>query len=205
MTMYVLPPFLMHPSVLLLPGGALALLLLLSLPSLLSGGVAKDVATAAYSYIAQSLGIVLMTIGALPSAYAVFAQQPLASGAYVGLLLTFSLGGLLYLRHDTKLSKMPSAAKQGPGVLFFYMWKVVGLVIALFAGLSALLSLSTIGLQEAGDWWINQMVLLLYGLIVSWFTIGSYTTSVKAAPIMKASPAPAKKLIAGKPLKLAKR
>ena len=64
----------------LLPIAVLLLFVVLVLPGLARAGTKPEsLALAAYGYLAQSLGVILMTAGGLPAVYAVISHQVLAS------------------------------------------------------------------------------------------------------------------------------
>jgi len=151
------------------------------------------------------LAILLMTSGALPALYAVCAQRPLAEMTYVGLLIVFLIGGGLLLWHDARLRTIDSASKAIPGALFFVTWKFIGLLVILFSGISFVLRLIDAA-EKIGDWWVIHLIMLLYGLIISWFTLhqpaATETTimpAVSPKPVAPAIPSAPKKLIATKP------
>lgn len=156
----------------LLPIAILLLFVLLMLPGLArTGAKPESLALATYGYLAESLGIILMTAGGLPAVYAVVAHQILASNTYLGLLVLFIIGGITYLWHDAMLSDVDTVSKSIPSSLFFYTWKLIGLIVTLFASLSFLLEWLLNSNNHTEGWWMVHVVMLLYGLLVSWFTV----------------------------------
>lgn len=185
---------------LLVPVIVLLLFVVLVLPGLARPGAKPEsIARAAYGYLAQSIGIILMTTGGLPAVYAVIAQQQLTSNMYLGLLLVFVIGGIAYLWHDNLVRSIDDASKAVPAALFFYCWKFIGLLVLLFAGLTYLLDALTIGGNAPLDWWVTPFVLFLYGLLLSWFTFRRPDLPVLKAPVMTPTAQP--RLIAKKPVK----
>lgn len=158
---------------------------------------AEAVSQAAYCYLAQMLGILLMTAGALPALYAVFSLQTLSEATYIGLLLVFAIGGLLFLWHDGHLRHIDAASKAIPGAIFFVTWKFIGLLICAFAGLSFVLKLLMLE-EQPNHWWVPYLLMLLYGLIISWFTLhrapAAHTTHVHhhVQPVVAKKPVAAK-------------
>lgn len=195
--MMPMSPTMMFQSVGLLGGLFLPLIVLLLfailvLPGVLHGsGKPHAIGKAAYNYLAASLGIVLMSAGGLPAVYAVFARQPLSTGSYTGLLLVFAVGGLTFLWHDARLEKSDSASKALPASLFFFTWKFIGLLVSLFAGLSFVLRIIARTDTGASDWWVIHLIMLLYGLLLSWFTINEEKQAIK--PLAHAVPMKASK------------
>lgn len=166
-----------------LPLFVLALLALLSIPATLRPNVRADaVFRALYHELAKTLGVLLLTAGGLPALYAVVAQQPLSALMYVGLLLVFASGGLLFLWHDARIGTLDPASRALPVALFFAAWKLVGLLIVVFTLLSLVLRLLFLE-ERSGDWWSIHAVMLLYGLLLSWFTLDRPVLSRPAAPV----------------------
>ena len=156
-----------------LPIIVLLLFTILALPMFLRQNTnAEAMCCAIECYLAEMLGILFMTAGGLPALYAVFAGEPLTEITYVGLLLVFAVGGLLFLWHDARLRSIDPAAKAFPAALFHSTWKFLGLIIVTFTSLSLILRLMLIE-EQAGPWWITHMIMLLYGLLISWFTLKS--------------------------------
>ncbi len=172
----------------LMPVAILLLFVILVLPGLARVGTKPEtLALAAYGYLAQSLGIILMTAGGLPAVYAVVAHQILPSNTYLGLLILFIIGGVTYLWHDSMLQKVDTVSKAIPAALFFYSWKFIGLLIALFASLSFMLEFLVGAEGQPYGWWNVHLVMLLYGLLLCWFTIKPHAAPAvqRPAPIMK--------------------
>jgi hypothetical protein len=156
----------------LLPVAILVLFVVLVLPGLARTGTKPEtLALAAYCYLAEALGVILMTAGGLPAVYAVVSHQLLASNTYLGLLILFIIGGIIYLRHDAKLRTVDADSKAIPAALFFYSWKFIGLVIVLFTCLSFVLDWLVNTAPGHTDTWTVDLVMLLYGLLLCWFTI----------------------------------
>ncbi len=155
----------------LLPIGVLLLFVVLVIPGLSREGMKPEqLARATYGYLAEALGIILMTAGGLPAMYAVIAQQSLDSNTYLGLLILFIIGGVTYLWHDAKLAKVDAISKSIPSALFFYSWKFIGLIIVLFTSLSFVLELLVNTGNQTAGWWNVYAVMCAYGLILTWFT-----------------------------------
>lgn len=179
---------------LFLPAAGMLLISFLILPAMLrSGGKAEDIGKAAYCYLAQSVGILLMALGGMPALYAVLASQPLAGMMYTGLLLLFALGGIVYLSHDTAVRSIDPAARAVSGTVFFYTWKLMGLAAVLFAVSGLLLRLAAGGATDA-RWWVFYAVLLVFGGVITWFTqmpraVGPVFRSAPIAPVPAAKAA----------------
>jgi len=133
------------------------------------GAKAKQVGEAIYSYLMQTVGVILMTIGALPTIYSVLSGRGYSSITYLGLLMVFSIGGVIFLWHDHHEQAIDTASKAVPGAIYFYMFKILGHLLTIFAGLSLLL---TIIFSGGGDpeWWMTPMIMLFYGLLLCWCT-----------------------------------
>lgn len=160
--------------VLFLPLMAIQLFALLAIPGMLKPGVrASEVGKALLAFSAQTVGILLMTVGGLPTAYTVLASQPLSSGTYTALLFIFAIGGLTYLWHDAALRHIDPAAKSVPQMIFGCAWKFVGLLIVLCSLLSLLLRLALEAGSLSPGWWIMHLTFIVYGLILTYASLGS--------------------------------
>lgn len=176
---------------LMLPVIILVLFTLVCLPAVFRpSSRAEAIGKAAYCYLAQMLGVLLMTAGGLPALYAVCTGNPLTEITYVGLLMIFAIGGLIFLWHDAVLHTIDAPSRAIPGTIFFITWKFIGLLVTAFAALSFVLKLILADTREP-NWWTVQLIMLAYGLTVSWFVL--YPPSKAAAPAPKASPTPKKK------------
>ena len=174
--MPVTPLSLLFDSRLLLTEGLIGVLLimlftLLMLPSVLkAGSETEEVAKAAYGYIAQTIGLFLMTVSGLPAFYAAFGWATYSSGAYAGLLTIFAVGGILFLWQDSVLRQIEPASRLLPQIIFSHVWKLIGLLAVLAAGLSGAFFLFTNTAPLTPGWWVMYAGLFLYGVIVSWLT-----------------------------------
>ncbi len=157
-----------------LPIAALALIALFAVPGMLRGGHAWHTAAAAYHYLAQSLGVILLTAGGVPVVQAVLSGQEIENVSYIALLFVFAIGGLLLLWNDGKLRHIDAASKAVAGALFFYTWKLIGLLVTIFSALSLLLSIVLGALGAGTDTMVSMthVTMLVYGLLLSWFTSG---------------------------------
>jgi hypothetical protein len=166
-----------------LPLFILLIFLLLTLPAVFRpSDRAESIYRSAYAVLTQMLGVLLMTAGGLPALYAVFASAPLHATTYAGLLIVFLLGGILFLWGDNQLRLIDPASKAIPTALFFTAWKFVGLLIVVATLLSLILRLLSPE-PRAEDFWIVHMIMLLYGLIISWFTLYKPLDDAPAPPV----------------------
>lgn len=149
---------------------------------------------ALYCHLMEFIGVLLMTAGALPALFAVFSMQPLSQITYVGLLLVFAAGGLLFLWHDARLQEVDASARETADALFLNVWKLTGVLVVVFTGLSLLLRLM-LATDRTDAWWVMHLTMFLYGLILCWFTLHrvapvrpapSRTLFTKKAPATKA-------------------
>lgn len=190
------------PYGMMLPVAVVALLALVALAGIVRGGNPWEIAYATYCYFAEAVGIILITTGSLPVLLAVMTGQLLDSETYVGLLFVFAVGGILFLWHDAKLRGVDASAKAVPGAIFFFSWKLIGLLLASFALLSLILSvvIETVQLQSA----VMHVTVLIYGVCLSWFTQvngrarQTVTTRTLGIPVVPAMAAKAKKPVAKK-------
>ncbi len=147
-------------------------LALLFVPSMLKQGAqVQSVGRAVYSYIGQSIGILLMAVSALPALYAVLARLAYPNSTFTALLFVFAFGGMTFLWHDYLSSTVDPASRQVPFLIHFYTWKLMGLLLILLSSLSLVLQLVFVqgGLLDAASWELHT-VLILFGLALCWCT-----------------------------------
>jgi len=191
---------------LLLPLMVLQIIALLFIPSMLNTGAKpREVGEALFCYLMQGVGVILMTVGALPTVFSVFAGVAFPGRTYVALLVVFTCGGILFLIHDQLSQSLSSASKAVPQAVYFFSLKIIGNLIALLSGLSIILSIITGNTQQG--WWVMPFVLLFYGLILSWCTRVDQEKQVfQSAPMQVPTRITAKKPAArSKPKKTAKK
>lgn len=179
--------------VVLLPLILLQVLALLIIPSILSGARIGGAMKAIYCYILQVVGIALMTAGALPAVYGVIEKfsvgaERFSAEMYLALLILFAAGGLTFLWHERMADTIDDASRKVPALLFWYAFKLLGYFLVLGSAISLLL---TMLLADAmpGTWWISPIVVLLYGVLLSWCTRSpdSSVQNFRSAPIAVSS------------------
>lgn len=154
--------------------------------SLSPGAKARGTAQAMYCTIMMGIGVLLMTIAAIPTVTSVLAGESYASETYLGLLIVFAAGGCLFLWHDNWIRTLDPASRLVPSLIFLFTIKTIGTLITLLAGLSIILTL-TLGGAEYG-WWIMPLTLFLYGavLFISTGTVKSPASKkFSCAPLCK--------------------
>lgn len=160
--------------------GLLFLLLIFSLilATSLTREAAKPqaVGEAIYCYLVQSIGIILMSIGALPTLYSVLTRAPLQSLTYSALLFVFSIGGLVFLWHDYLVQRLPSSSRTVPAAIYLSTWKFIGFALLLFALLSLILKILLLRGAVSPPSFALHGVLALYGLILWWSTQATGTS-----------------------------
>ena len=122
------------------------------------------VAQAIFCFVMMGIGILLMTVAALPTVTSVLAGTSYASATYVGLLIVFATGGCIFLWHDHWVHSLDSGSRLVPSLIFIYTVKVIGSLTGLLAGLSIVLTIILGGAEEG--WWIMPVTLLLYGFVL---------------------------------------
>lgn len=157
---------------LFLPVMAIQLFALLAIPALLRPGLKTfDVGRALFSYTSQTVGILLMSIGGLPTLFSVLTNQALTNGTYTALLIVFAVGGLTYLWHDAALLRLDPAARAVPRMVFACAWKFLGLLIVLLALLSLVLRFAFMGPPLTQNFWIMHLILVFYGVLLTHISI----------------------------------
>lgn len=190
---------------LVVPLVTLFFLVILFLASLsVPGAKPKSVGEAIYCFTMHAVSVLLMTIGALPTVFSVFAGVAYTGRTYIALLLVFAFGGLLFLIQDQAVRSLDSASKSVVEAVYMTTLKIIGNLVALLSGIS--LFLSIVLASFSSGWWVTPFVTLLYGLLLSWCTKGAHeweivkalqvqtmTTPVKATPKAKKRPVRKKK------------
>ena len=136
----------------------------------------QAVGEAVYCYLVQSVGIVLMSIGALPTLYSVLSRTPLHSLTYAALLFVFSIGGLIFLWHDYLVSKLPAPSRAVPEAIYHSMWKFIGFTLLVFALLSIILAVLLQSPVHVSSIALHG-ILALYGLVLWWSSQGAPHTA----------------------------
>jgi len=145
---------------------SLTLIYIASLQS--PGAKSKSIGEAIYCYILHAVSVLLMTLGALPTVYSVFAGISYTPRTYFALLVVFAVGGLLFLLQDQSARSLDTASKAVIEYIYLLALKIIGNMLTLFSALSILLNII---LDEFGKgWWAMPFVLLLYGMLLSWAT-----------------------------------
>lgn len=180
---------------LVLPLLTIFFLTMLFLASLsVPGAKPRHVGDAVYCYLMHGVSVLLMTVGALPTVFSVFAGVAYTGRTYIALLLVFACGGLLFLVQDQAVRGLDSASKSVTEAIYLTTIKIFGNVIALLSGVSIFLSIVLASFQPG--WWVTPFVLLLYGMLLSWCTKGNQdwelmkALQVTNAPARAASPRP---------------
>lgn len=183
---------------------------LVLIPSLQqSGARPRAVIRACYEYLMLGAGILLMTVGALPTIFSVLAGVPYAGNVYFALLLMFAVGGGVFLWHDQRVRTLDTASRAVPGALYFYVVKIIGQLTMLLAFLS--FSVSLVLGDIDGGFWVMPLVLGTYGALLAWTTRTESPTTSSAfqsismpsmpvrplRPVMASAPKPS---VAAKPM-----
>lgn len=157
-----------------------------------SGAKAPKVGQATFHYLLQGLGILFMTVGALPTLLSVLMGPPLPGRIYMSLLWVFLVGGALFLWHEQAAERLDHASTAVPQAIFLTIIRTIGYLVALFSGLSLLLAVALN--RMPAHWWVAPVVLFLYGSLLCWSAgsneSGSAFHSASLHPALKA---PAKK------------
>ena len=155
-----------------------------------AGAKPKEIGKAIYTYVMHGTSILLMTIGALPTVFSVFAGVSYTGRTYIALLLVFAAGGLLFLMQDQEVRSLDNASKSIPEAIYMTTLKIIGNLLAVLSGLSIVLNIILASFQTG--WWVTPFVLLLYGLLLSWCTRGPRDWELfRTKPIHKTTVTPA--------------
>ncbi|MDP6561623.1 MAG: hypothetical protein QF793_01730 [Candidatus Peribacteraceae bacterium] len=135
------------------------------------GAKPRHVGDAIYTFLMHGVSVLLMTIGALPTVFSVFAGVAYTGRTYIALLLVFACGGLLFLMQDQAVRGLDSASKAVAEAVYMTTLKIIGNMLALLSAISIFLSIVLASFQTG--WWVTPFVLLLYGMLLSWCTKGN--------------------------------
>lgn len=130
------------------------------------GAKTGQVALAAFHELMQGVGIILMTVGSLPTLMSVLGGPPYPGRVYMSLLWVFLVGGALFLWHEQCTQKLERASVIVVHALFVTTVRTVGYAVALFSALSLLLTIA-LGKFEP-SWWVSPVILFLYGSLLYW-------------------------------------
>lgn len=174
-----------------LPVAGALLFSFLLIPAIhVSGAKPLNVCKAIYCYALQALGIFFMSITGLLAIYGVLAGTVYSdSNTYLGLLLVFTTGGLLYVWHDTVARSVDAASRSVPHAVFVFTFRLVGMLISVFSILSLFLTMLLRPITADVVWWVQPVMFLFYGLILCWCTwevpgdAGFKKTTLKAAGV----------------------
>lgn len=157
------------------PATIVLILTLLFIPAMHQPGAkARDVSHAIYCYLMQTIGVLLMTAGALPTLISVLAGVSLESSTYFSLLLLFAVGGWIFLWHEALAEEIPGPSRVVIQSIFVMLFQIIGHMAILVWGLSLLITFFT-GIPEEAGWWILPAVMIAYGLLVTWCAHGAQT------------------------------
>lgn len=180
------------------------LIILFLIPSILKGNAkTEEIGKAIYCFLSEGLGLILMTVGGVPTLYSVLAQSPLQDTQYIALLLVFATGGFTYLWHDHFLKSISAPARSVPHTIYFFTIKFLSHAMVLFASLSLLLKATLVESDFEPHWWVMHTVILLYGIILWWCTRSNLESpsSFRSTPLK----VPILKIMEGNPLKKSKK
>ena len=133
----------------------------------------KETARAVYHYMLIGIGIVLMSLAALPTGIAVISGTEVLPESYMSLLTVFAAGGLLALFADNKTHELDAEAAKVPAALLFYTVRLAGVLSLLFAIVHLSVTV-TFGDMAVKGWWAAPVAMGLYGGLLYWLT-GSQT------------------------------
>lgn len=170
------------------------LLAVVFIPSALTApGKARSIGEAIHCYFMQGFGVLLMTVGSLPTVYSVLAGISYSSGTYFGLLLVFAGGGAVFLWQDLRAASLDAQARAVPAAIFLAAFRIIGQVTLSLAILSFLLSI-TVGSTDMG-WWVMPVLMGIYGGLIAWCTrsvVSTWGSLASVGSALKASAKPAK-------------
>lgn len=128
-----------------------------------------DVGAGVFVMLLQTIGLVLMSVAGIPVLYSMLMRQGLGAGIYISLLLTFALGGAVYLLSERSKATISSAANV-PMSIAHVLWKTTGVLAVLASTLSCLSQILIIG-PETALWSLpTHLTMFFYGVLLLWCT-----------------------------------
>lgn len=128
----------------------------------------EEVGTALFTYLMLSIAVAIMSLAGLTAVIGVLAALPFPPSTYIALLIVFAGGGFLFLRFENRISTLDSAAAAIPALLYRNAMKLLGMTTTILSAFT-LLSLLLLRPQGIpGRFWVNPLVLLLYGTLLVW-------------------------------------
>ncbi len=151
------------------------------LPKALSSSASPGkVAQAFFGYTMEAVGVVLMSVSAINTLIAVLDSAAYSAESYLSLVLIFATGGILFLWSDQQVRSIEDIHRVIPGLIFSFALKIVGYLAVVFACLSIAWAIA-LGVILVPGWWISPLVLLGYGLLLTWLTAGPTSQPWSAA------------------------
>ena len=148
----------------------------------------EELGKALFSYGAQSVAIVLMIGGGLPTLQSVLSGAPLSNGMYTSLLIIFTAGGVTYLWHDAVLQRIDIISKAIPHMIFACTWKLVGLILILVATVSGGMRALLEGMSQPPSWWLLHILLFAIGVLLTHMHIAlSHGPAFHSQPMLAAN------------------
>jgi hypothetical protein len=145
-------------------------LALLFIPAMLNTGAkVPSVGKAIYCYLLQTVGITLMSLSGIPALWSVLASASFSTSIYLLLLITFTIGGLIFLWHDSISHTIDEASRGIPHTIYFYSFKLLGFLFMVLSALYMIYIMLMFPAQE-GSWWVLPAIILAYGFLLSWCT-----------------------------------
>ena len=128
---------------------------------------------AIFSYFMMTIGVLIMSLSAIPTAISVLSSTSFNPEVYLSLLIVFAMGGLMFLWNDYRLREIDEKFRQIPSILYFFTIKAIGQLSFILA---ILYMTMTIALGDVGTpgWWSIPLTIALYGIVMSVLTSTSY-------------------------------
>jgi len=142
----------------------------------------QETGRAIFGHMMLAVGALLMCLSAITALMGILGQNTFTTEVYLGLVLIFTAGGLLYLWHDYRLREVSQECKRVPGIIYFFTMKAIGQLALVLSVLYLALSV-TLGDNQADRWWSMPLAVFLFGFFLTWLTgeAAPKRTPVKAA------------------------
>ncbi|MDD3897021.1 MAG: hypothetical protein PHU04_04265 [Candidatus Peribacteraceae bacterium] len=152
----------------------------------------RETGRAIFGYIMLAIGALLMCVSAITALMGVLGQTNFNTEVYLGLVLIFTVGGLLYLWHDYRLREVPQECRRIPEIIYFFAMKAIGQLSLVLSVLYLSLSITLAG-NQAERWWSMPLAIFLFGFFLTWLTGESAPRKTAVAAATSAKTARGKK------------
>lgn len=165
----------------------------------------KQVFSAWLQVVMKAAGALLMMFAVFMTIIALLDSLSYGTELFVGLVLSFSVGGILFLWSDQRLREMADEFTKVPSAMYNVLFTAIGYLLVTSSGLL----FSTLVASNATSepyWWYFPVIILLFGILICAMTsnITSPTPVKQVAKTTKKTTSTVKKTVRRKTRKAKK-